>query len=196
MIVFFGRRRGRRRFSLMVILLVAAVLAWWLSWGGEDLLYRPQTLLSHEPDYFLEDFTLVVSDEDGAPRYQLSASSMTHYADDNTALLKQPRMEIIGAKGGRWIIVAKQARAEQNGDIVRLVGAVSIYRDGDAVTIQALQTEALDVYVAEGYAVTDHEVVITQAFGITRGKGLRIDFRQRQLSLKSRVRGEYVLPAG
>jgi lipopolysaccharide export system protein LptC len=182
----------RRRFSLMLALL-AAVLAWWLARGPEDLLFSPRPLLRHEPDYFLDDFNLVVAADDGTPRYRMSGVSMTHYPDTNTALLEQPRLEIVAADGGRWIVAARQAQAENNGAFVHLQGDVSISRDEASGLV--LNTEALDVNVDEEYAVTDEAVAIRQKFGITRAQGMRINFRQRHLYLKSRVRGEYAPPA-
>jgi len=184
----------RRRFSLILILL-AAMLAWWLSRGPEDLLFTPQPLLRHEPDYFLDDFSLVVAADDGSPRYRMTGLSMTHYPDTDSALVEQPRLEIVVADGGRWVVTAQQAQAESNGDFVHLQGNVSIHRDDGEITGLALETESLDVNVAEEYAVSDQEVMIRQPFGVTRAQGLRINFRQRHLYLISRVRGEYALPS-
>jgi len=193
MIGFFGSRR----FSLTLILLAAAALSWWLSHGPEDLLFSPKPLLRHEPDYFLEDFSLTVAGDDGLPRYRMTGVSMTHYPDTDSALLQQPRLEITAAGGKLWIITAGQAQTEKNGEFVHLEEGVSIYRDGDDKASEiGLQTEVLDVYVAEDYAVTDRDVIIRQPYGVTRAQGMRINFPQRQLYLKSRVRGEYALPAG
>ena len=188
---------ARRRFSLILILVMAAALAWWLSRGPEDLLFSPKPLLRHEPDYILEDFSLTSAGDDGLPRYRMAGSSMTHYPDTDSALLEHPRLAFVTESGEQWVITARQAQVEQKGDFVQLQGDVTIQRDdNDQSPVQALKTEALDVYVAEGYAVTDQEVVITQSFGVTRALGLRINFQQRHLYLKSRVRGEYALPAG
>jgi len=190
----------RRRFSLVLILSITAALGWWLSRGPEDLLFIPKPTLRHEPDYILEDFTLTSAGDDGLPRYRMTGAMMTHYPDTEVAQVEQPRLEFITVAGERWIITAIHAQAEQKGDFVKLRGEVSVFRDDHVRQgqgpIQSLKTESLDVHVAEGYAETDEDVVITQSFGVTRAQGLRINFRQRHLYLKSRVRGEYVLPAG
>lgn len=190
----------RRRFSLILILSITAALGLWLSRGPEDLLFTPKPTLRHEPDYILEDFTMTLAGDDGLPRYRMMGTMMKHYPDTDAAQVEQPRMEFITDAGERWIITAEQAQAEQKGDIVKLRGGVSVFRDDHdrqgQGPMQSLKTESLDVYVAEGYADTDQDVVITQSFGLTRAQGLRINFRQRHLYLKSRVRGEYVLPAG
>ena len=184
----------RRRFSLILVLL-AVILAWWLARGPEDLLFSPKPLLRHEPDYFLEDFSLMVAGDDGLPRYQMFGVSMTHYPDTDSAVLEQPRLEIVSADGRRWVVTAKQAETEKNGGFVRLQGEVSIQSEGDGASGLRLETEALNVNLEEEYAVSDESVIISQSFGVTRGEGLRINFRQRHLYLKSRVRGEYALSA-
>ena len=193
----------RRRFSLVLVLSIAAALGWWVSRGPEDLLFPPKPMLRHEPDYILEDFTMTSAGDDGLPRYRMTGTMMTHYPDTDAAQVDKPRLEFITAAGERWIITAMQAQAEQKGDFVKLRGEVSVVRDDQlgqgqgpvSATASALKTGSLDVYVNEGYADTDDDVVITQTLGVTRAQGLRINFRQRHLYLKSRVRGEYVLPA-
>jgi lipopolysaccharide export system protein LptC len=180
----------------MFILLVAAVLAWWLSRGPEALLYRPAPLLRHEPDYFLENFTMTSAGEDGLPRYRMSGVSMMHYPDDDTALLEQLRLEYIAVDGEHWIITARQAQAEQKGNFVHLLGDVSIFSGDEVAPKWVLKTEVLNVHMAEGFAETDQEVMISQSYGVTRAQGLHLNFSQRQLHLKSRVRGEYAIPTG
>lgn len=187
-----GIFRGRR-FSLTLILL-AALLAWWLAHEQETMLFRSQPLLSHEPDYFLEDFILTLAGEDGLPRYRLSGVSLVHYPDTDSAIIERPRIELMMAAGGQWLITAQRAETEQDGNLVRLQGQVSVSRlTDDEFDGLSLKTEALNVYVAEGYAVTDEEVMIRQPQGVTRAQGLRINFQQRHLYLRSRVRGEYAL---
>ena len=190
----------RRRFSLVLVLSIAAALGWWMSRGPEDLLFTPTPMQRHEPDYILEDFTMTSTGDDGLPRYRMTGTMMTHYPDTDEAQVDKPRLEFITAGGERWIITAVQAQAEQKGDIVKLLGEVSVIRDDQPGQgkgpVSSLKTGSLDVHVAEGYADTDEDVVITHKFGVTRAQGLRINFRQRHLYLKSRVRGEYVLPAG
>lgn len=184
----------QRRFSLILILL-AAILAWWLARDQEDMLFSPKPLLRHEPDYILEDFSLTVAAEDGSPRYRMSGLSMKHYPDTDVTFLEQPRMEIIVPDGGLWLITARQAQTDKKGDLVHLEGDVSIHRNGDPAAGLTLETDALDVNVDDESAATDLLVTIRQEFGVTRAQGLRINFQQRHLYLKSEVRGEYVLPA-
>ena len=190
----------RRRFSLVLVLSIAAAFGWWMSRGPEDLLFTPKPMQRHEPDYILEDFSMTSSGDDGLPRYRMKGAMMTHYPDTGEAQVDKPRLEFITVDGERWIITAVQAQAEQKGGLVKLLGEVSIIRDDQSRQakgpVSSLKTDSLDVHVTEGYADTDDDVVITQTFGLTRAQGLRINFRQRHLYLKSRVRGEYVLPAG
>lgn len=184
---------GRRRFSLTLILL-AALLAWWLSQEPEDRLFVPKAQPVHEPDYFLDDFETTVAASDGTLRYRLNGASLTHYPDDDTALLEQPRVLVNEAADGRWLISADEATMEQKNGIIHLQGQVIIHRDGGAKAAKnlTLETTTLDVYVDDDYADTDADVKITRPTGVTRARGMRVNFAQRHLYLKAQVRGEYV----
>jgi len=182
-----------RRFPLTLILL-AAVMAWWLSQEPEDRLFIPKPKLIHEPDYFLDDFETTVAGEDGHFRYRLNGANMTHYPDTDTSLLEQPRLLVNAADGGRWLVSADEATAEQKTGYIHLQGQVIVHRDsqtkrGDDLT---LETEALDIYVNDDYAETEEEVAITRSTGVTRARGMHVNFSERHLYLKSQVRGEYV----
>lgn len=119
---------------------------------------------------------------------------MTHYPDTDTALLEQPRLLVNTDNGGRWLVSAVEATAEQNNGFIHLQGQVIVHRDGREKSADnlTLETEALDIYIDDNYADTDAEVKITRATGITRARGMRVNFSQRHLYLKAQVRGEYV----
>jgi lipopolysaccharide export system protein LptC len=182
-----------RRFSLTLILLAAA-LAWWLSQEPEDRMFIPQPKPAHEPDYFLDGFETTVAGEDGHFRYRLNGATLTHYPDTDTALLEQPRLLVNTADGGRWLVSATEATAQQQTGHIHLEGQVIVHRDSRARPADSLtlETEALDVYVDDDYADTDADVTITRPTGVTRARGMRVNFPQRHLYLKSQVRGEYV----
>jgi lipopolysaccharide export system protein LptC len=178
----------------LTLILLAALLAWWLSQEPEDRLFIPKPKRIHGPDYFLDDFETVVTDKDGRFIYRLNGAIMTHYPDTETALLEQPRLLVNTDDGWRWMISAANAVIEQSKGLIHLQGQVIVNRDSDMVAGAGLtlETEALDIFVDADYAENDEDVKITQTTGVTRAHGMRINFTQRHLYLKSKVRGEYV----
>lgn len=183
---------GRRHFSLTLILL-AAVMGWWLSQPLEERLFTPPPSLRHEPDYYLGHFQSAIATDDGLFRYRLNGANMFHYPDTNTAEIEQPHVIVNLAGGARWEIAANHAEADQASGYIQLTGQVSASRfiAGQDREDLRLQTELLDIYVDDHYAETDEDVMIARATGVTRAHGMHINFPQRHLYLKSKVRGEY-----
>jgi len=77
-------------------LLVAGTLGLLVLWLQIDLVdQKPQHATakrSHDPDYYMENFTAVGMDKEGLRRYILEAERLVHYPDDNTALLDNPHI--------------------------------------------------------------------------------------------------------
>jgi lipopolysaccharide export system protein LptC len=78
--------------ALALLLAALAALSWWMP----NALVAPAALLDqrtrHDPDYYIENFTATAMDEHGAKKYLLTARRLTHYPDDLTAYLTQPRL--------------------------------------------------------------------------------------------------------
>ncbi len=78
-----------RIFIITTIVILAGVTAWMQN----DLLTEPEDneqmiAESHDPDYYIENFTAVGMDTDGNRQYVLEAARMVHFPDDDTALLE------------------------------------------------------------------------------------------------------------
>src|SRR5436190_1078045 len=68
---------------------------------------------------------------DGAVLYTLFARKMTHFPDDDSALLDTVRLEAYDPGHPKMVVTADQGRLEQGGDRVFIEGNVVIVRAGD-----------------------------------------------------------------
>jgi len=184
--------RLRKSFIPLLVVLVAG-LSVWLFQGQPDKgpVVTPQT--QGVPDSFMENFTTQVLDEQGRLQYQLQATHMAHYADDDRSEFTQPQFTAFRPDGQRWTAEAETGRAENGSEQVFLEGAVSIRRYPDVTAPANLQINTRDVRVrpADNYAETDQAATIVQGENTLKTVGLQVYFREGQVQLLSQVRGFY-----
>lgn len=189
-----GITPGRR--ALLVVLLTAAALAWVLSRGPDDLMYRPDMIKSHDPDYSLSDFTVSLMDKQGLPAYRVLAKSMEHYPDDGMAYWTHPEVSFYTQGKVIWTIDADKARSPDEGDTINLEGDVRMRQVGDRYDLKEVTAQEMTLYTRERVIESDGIVNLVHGAGQTRGTGLRVELQNRRIRLLSNVRGEYHVSGG
>ncbi len=182
-----------RKFFIPLLVTLVAGLSVWLFQGQTD---KGPVVISQDqevPDSFMENFTTQVLDEQGYPQYQLQATHMAHYVDDDRSEFTQPVFTAFRPDGQRWTAVAETGRAENGSEQIFLEGAVTIQRYPDVVSSTNLQIHTRDVRVrpADDYAETDQAATIVQNENTVRTVGLQVYFSKGQVQLLSQVRGVY-----
>ena len=77
---------------LVATIAVMFGLSLWLQMNFlKPTLSQNETVISHEPDYYIHKFTATGRDANGIA-YVLEAKRLAHFPDDNTALLDEPRL--------------------------------------------------------------------------------------------------------
>jgi lipopolysaccharide export system protein LptC len=186
-----------RKIFLPLSLLALAGMSAWLFQGQPDKGRNVTTKNQNTPDSFMENFTSRTMDAQGRPQYQLQATHMAHYADDDRSELTQPRFTAYRPGGQRWTIEAESGLARDGAQHVFLNGAVNIARYPAANAPANLQIRTRDVHVrtADDYAETDQPTVIEHNTGAQKitlnSMGLQMDFRKGQVQLLSQVKGKY-----
>jgi len=179
-------------FVLLLLVFVAGLSVWlFQEQPDKGPVVTPQT--QGVPDSFMENFTTQVLDEQGRPQYQLQATHMAHYADDDRSEFIQPRFTAFQSDGQRWTAAAETGRAENGSEQVFLDGAVTIQRYPDLTALANLQIHTRDVRVrpADDYAETEQAATIVQNKDTLKTIGLQVYFRAEQVKLLSQVRGIY-----
>ena len=186
------------RIVIVVLLLFVTGLTGWLlnKIDSDDI----QTVagLSHDPDYYMENFSQVSMDEFGNVERRLRASRMVHFPDDDSTELTDPKLEIHSAeKALPWHVKAERGWVSASNEVILLYGEVEIWRyQTNGERELEVPTEDLRILPDERYAETDNPATIKSHESVTHAVGMRADFRANRLELLRQVRSQHVPAAG
>lgn len=179
--------RIKHTFPIATALLIA--VAAWLLFGERQPAPDLAPLAPAETDYYVRDFTLLTSDDDGAWRYRLEAEHMLHFPATEHWEMEAPRIKVFTQEGPNWYGIADRGRAWDEGEHIRLDGAVRLWQ-APTPTGTSLIVTSSDVRVrpVEDYADSDTYTVVTQGRDRMEGIGARIWFDRQQVELLSNVK--------
>mgnify|MGYP000312310238 CR=1 FL=1 len=172
---------------------IIAGLSIWLFQGQPDKEPVVAARTQGAPDSFMENFTTQVLDAQGHLQYQLQATHMAHYADDNHSEFSQPQFIAYRPDGQRWTVVADSGQSLDGSKQIMLMGAVTLKRQANDTAPVTLEIRSRDVKIrpADDYAETDQHTTIIRNEGTLETTGLQVHFREGQIHLLSQVRGIY-----
>ena len=181
--------------KLLAPLLVAIIagLSIWLFQDQPDKGPSVTARTQAAPDSFMENFTTQVLDAQGQLQYQLQATHMAHYADDNHSEFSQPQFIAYRPDGQRWNVVADSGQSLDGSQQIMLNGAVTLTRQiNDAAPVNLeIRTRDVTIRPADDYAETEQHTTIIRREGTLETTGLQVHFREGQIQLLSQVRGIY-----
>lgn len=184
----------RVRISNLLPLLVALLLAGltlWLRIAVEAPSTGDSGRFRHDPDAVVDDFTVTRLDEQGAPRYTLSAEHMVHFADDDSTELVAPRFVRRGA-GPTLTVTAKRGSVTHDGEEAFLHDDVLIVREATPEHEELrVHTNYLHILAEQDIARTDEPVTIAEGRSVLSGVGMEFEKDQSRFKLYSRVRGTF-----
>ena len=123
----------------------------------------------------------------------LTARRMTHYPDDETTEVEEPRLVQFREEAPPVRISAERGTVTKDGEEVRLYGNVLVVRDGTKGRPPLrMETTYLQVFPKQDVARTPEAVVITEGESRLTGVGLDYNTKTRQLELKAKVNGTFV----
>jgi lipopolysaccharide export system protein LptC len=190
------KARTNTLFSLVLVAGLAG-LTMWLEHIVQAPARSSPNALEHDPDFIVEQFTATSHDKAGRPESRLTARRMTHYPDDDTTELEEPRLVQFRAPGPPVRISAERGTVTKDGEEVRLYGNVLVVRDGTKGRPELrMETTYLQVFPKQDVARTPEAVVITEGDSRLSGVGLDYNTRTRVLELKARVNGTFVRASG
>lgn len=176
----------------LALLAGLAALTFWLSYAIQLPNEDTEGKHRHDPDYFIEHFSLRKLDPQGILHYSLTAQNMLHFPDDDSTIASQPKL--IYTRPNRPLLTINADRATVNSDAseVRLYDHVRIHREASADQ-EAMTGTAPDLLLLpdEERARTASPVHIVQGRSQLDGTGLEIDNAARTFALHSRVTGQF-----
>jgi lipopolysaccharide export system protein LptC len=187
-----------KRGWLMLGLAAAAAISGWSIWKHRPAETGP-VAADARSDYVLQDFEVVVLNEQGQESFTLRAPRLTRSPGDRTMTLATPTFLIPAApvKGAvptreaGWIVTSKTGWVSAAGDELRLTGAVSAKTAGDRKQPIEMATEQLNVFPHANRATSPATVTVTQPGSILRGHGMEVLLDSKRVRLTSNVKVQY-----
>eukprot|EP01034_Spumella_vulgaris_P044904 gene44904-55887_t len=211
------RKRTAHRWRLSITLAILVFVAFGTFWllqllnrGAEDMLADKRL---NEPDYIIEQFSVVRMTKEGKPSYIVSGDKLVHRPIDDASEIDKPMVRNLSSTHPPMNMTAERARVDENNTRVQLKGNVKIDRawtrttrvqlKGNVKIDRAAQgkspamqmtTQALTVYPDEDRMETDQPVQIVQGGATATGAGMKANNATRQVSLNGRGRIVYPPP--
>ncbi len=181
-----------RAVALTIGACLLAFFGWWIFNLIDPGPPPPPREVRHNPDFWLENFTLWAMNEQGRPRYKLVADYQVHYPDDDSSELTRPHIEFYAEKGAPWVVDSERGWVSSGGKLVLLLGKVYINREKTKDNrAMAITTENLLVRPDDEYAETDKPVTIDSEGIFYESVGMRAYMKEDRLQLLADVRGRH-----
>lgn len=172
-------------------LAVAAGLTTWLFLANREHPPVP-TVAAHEtPDYRMYDARITSFADDGARRYVLLATSVTHFPVSGRTTLTAVDLHYFPPTGREWELQAERGHLDAQGDRLALAGAVHASEVAVANPVRFV-APSLDVFLDTHRVSSDARVTVWQDAREMTGIGMIADLRAGTLTLLRDVTSRYV----
>ncbi len=192
-------RRVADRLSLYLPVLLMGLLAlgtWWLVRNApQPLVSGQEKAVAHEPDYFMNDFSIKSFDATGRLESQIEGSMARHYPDTDTLEIDNARMFSVSPEGRITRGSALRALSNGDGSEVQLFGNAVVTREPFAAPGRQPQPrlrfegEFLHAWPNEERVSSNKPVVLTRDKDRFTADSMQYDNLDMVLKLQGRVRG-------
>jgi lipopolysaccharide export system protein LptC len=178
-------------FPLALLALLSA-MAFWLDQKVQTPAAPRDKKAQHDPDYIVQKFSAMQMSPAGTVRRTLTAEKLTHYADDGSSYLVDPKLVQYKEGEAPVRITADAARVTEEGEHAHFIGNVRAVAQakGTGNDIKVL-TDYLHVIPDQDYAKTDKPVTITSGTSVTHAIGMELNSDTRVVKLLSSVKVRY-----
>ncbi len=189
------------RFLLYLPLMVMGTLALGTYWLVRSTpvpeAAQAERVRGHEPDYFMQGFSIKTYDASGRMRSEVQGDVARHYPDTQWIEIDSIRIRSFDAQGRLTTASARRGLTTDSGSEVQLIGKAVVVREADKT---AGKTQPRMEYRGEFlHAFMDTEVVKShKPVELTRGNdrftadALEFDNVDQVIQLRGRVRGTLV----
>ena len=185
---------SRSRYWLPLLPLLALLaFVYWLDSQVQQEVALAVNGQRHDPDVIMDNLHAVKMDQQGVPRFLMSAQQLRHYPDHDSTELEMPRLTMLATERPTVHLNGMRGNVSSKGDEVILHDDVRVVREavGDQ-SAMTLRTEYLRVLPEKDWANTDRAVTIVDANNTVHAIGLEMDNKVRTLKLLSQVRSEHL----
>lgn len=192
-------RRGWDSFTLylpVALMGLMALASWWLVRNAPSVLTdAPARAPVHEPDYFMQDFSVRSFDAAGRMTRQLQGQMARHYPDTDTLEIDGVQLQARAPDGRQTRATALRGLSNGDGSEVQLFGDARVTRDAvqlpDGTRSPELRFEGefLHAWTTEERVHSDKPVVLWRGTDRFTADRLHYDNLDQVLQLQGRVRG-------
>lgn len=168
------------------MLMTLAALTFWLDRATQIEDSTP-AIKRHDPDYYVDNFTVRRFDPKGLLQHTLKAEHMVHFADDDSTEVKQPDLTFHKDRPAR--ITSDRAWLDSGGKTVIFMDNVVVVQRNRLDPPTEIRSPTLTVLPDDEIARTPDPVVITQGLSVIHGRGLESNNKTRLATLGGRVNG-------
>jgi len=177
--------------GLMAVSLLAALVfaTWWAAdYTQRSVALDPPRRLTHEPDAWSQQFTMLRTDPQGLVINRIEGQSMRHYPDDDSYEIMQ--MRAIGHQADAPLITGTSdvAILDQDGDRVVMRGHARVHRRADVqAPAMQLESEVLTFLIPQDVVWTDAPATMVRGRSVMRGTGMYYDNKTKTLQVRTAV---------
>jgi len=184
-------QRLREWLPLLPLLLLLAA-TYWLNQQVQPLPPKPDNSKRHDPDFIISKFSATTLNEQGVPRFLISAQKMVHYPDDDSTHLDEPRLTSFNAGRSPVYVFSRQGEVSSKGDEVFLRDDVKLIRAASATQSEmVLATSYLHIIPDLDLADTNSPVAMTDAHNTMHAVGMQFDNKARIMKLLAQVESQH-----
>ncbi len=181
-----------REWSPLLPLLLLLAGTYWLSLQVKPPPHKADDSKRHDPDYIVDNFSAITLDQQGLPRFMMSARKMVHYPDDDSTHLDEPQLNSFYPDQPAIIAFSRKGEISSKGKDVFLRDDVKLIRAASAAQSEmSLSTDYLHVIPEQDMADTDRPVTLKDAHNVIHATGLKFDYKARVVTLLSQVRSQH-----
>lgn len=181
-----------RGLILLALIAVVAGFTWWVAHLDTGQPPTSQDTAEPGPDYYMRNYRLSATDEQGRLMYVHTGERLIHQQSDDTGDLIAPQF-VFYREGRAPVTVRSQTGwVAPAGKEVHLLGEVTMQRPQDAHQARLdITTRDLRVDPRAQTAETDERVqAVSPAYRI-EGVGMHADMQRGLLELRAKARGDY-----
>ena len=184
-------QRLREWLPLLPLLLLLAA-TYWLNQQVQPLPSKQDTSKRHDPDFIISKLVATTLNEQGVPRFLMSAQNIVHYPDDDSTHLEEPQLSSLYADRPAVYTSSRQGEVSSKGNEVFLRDEVKIVRAASAAQSEmTITTSYLHVIPDLDLADTDRPITMMDAHNIVHAVGLQFDNKERIVKLLAQVKSQH-----
>jgi len=180
-----------KQWRMWVLLWIFALVTTWFVHTLDEK-EEVRAIDTSSPDYTMEKFTSIHTDEEGQLKNRLQADNMLHYLNRKTQLIA-PQIVFYKQSKTDWFVQAEQGEISGNRQEIWLLGQTQLWQL-DSNQQKRIEIESSDIHVKlnENYAETTAPTTILMKNGKMDSIGVKVFTTQQRIELLSKVRGHYV----